>query len=69
MLGTYKVAIKVFPGLTPEVTIAVEPKGYSGRGGEGGRPPDARTSANYGLRALIGLRQATTCANSVVGAI
>src|SRR4029077_13183343 len=26
-LGTYKVAIKVFPGLTPEVTIAVEPKG------------------------------------------
>ena len=27
MLGTYKVAIKVFPGMTPEVTIAVEPKG------------------------------------------
>jgi large subunit ribosomal protein L9 len=27
MLGTYKVAIKVFPGLTPEVTIDVEPKG------------------------------------------
>jgi large subunit ribosomal protein L9 len=27
MLGTYKVAIKVYPGLTPEVTIAVEPKG------------------------------------------
>src|SRR4029077_9486627 len=26
-LGTYKVAIKVSPGLTPEVTIAVEPKG------------------------------------------
>lgn len=26
-LGTYKVAIRVFPGLTPEVTIAVEPKG------------------------------------------
>jgi large subunit ribosomal protein L9 len=26
-LGTYKVAIKVFPGLTPEVTIAVEPQG------------------------------------------
>ena len=26
-LGTYKVALKVFPGLTPEVTIAVEPKG------------------------------------------
>lgn len=26
-LGTYKVAIKVFPGLTPEVTVAVEPKG------------------------------------------
>jgi len=27
MLGTYKVVVKVFPGLTPEVTIAVEPKG------------------------------------------
>ena len=27
MLGTYKVAIKVYPGLTPEVTVAVEPKG------------------------------------------
>jgi len=27
MLGTYKVAVRVFPGLTPEVTIAVEPKG------------------------------------------
>ena len=27
MLGTYKVAIKVFPGMTPEVTVAVEPKG------------------------------------------
>jgi large subunit ribosomal protein L9 len=27
MLGTYKVAIRVFPGMTPEVTIAVEPKG------------------------------------------
>ena len=27
MLGTYKVAIKVYAGLTPEVTIAVEPKG------------------------------------------
>ena len=26
-LGTYKVAIKVFAGLTPEVTIIVEPKG------------------------------------------
>ena len=26
-LGTYKVAVRVFPGLTPEVTIAVEPKG------------------------------------------
>ena len=26
-LGTYKVAIKVFQGLTPEVTIVVEPKG------------------------------------------
>ena len=26
-LGTYKVAVKVYPGLTPEVTIAVEPKG------------------------------------------
>ncbi len=27
MLGTYKIAIKVYPGLTPEVTVAVEPKG------------------------------------------
>ncbi|HUG46810.1 MAG TPA: 50S ribosomal protein L9 [Candidatus Limnocylindria bacterium] len=27
MLGTYKVAIRVFPGMTPEVTVAVEPKG------------------------------------------
>ena len=26
-LGTYKVAIKVYPGMTPEVTIVVEPKG------------------------------------------
>ena len=26
-LGTYKVAIKVFQGLSPEVTIVVEPKG------------------------------------------
>jgi len=26
-LGTYKVAIKVFSGRTPEVTIVVEPKG------------------------------------------
>lgn len=26
-LGTYKVAIRVYPGLEPEVTIAVEPKG------------------------------------------
>ena len=26
-LGTYKVAVKVMPGLTPEVTVAVEPKG------------------------------------------
>lgn len=26
-LGTYKVAIKVMAGLTPEVTIVVEPKG------------------------------------------
>lgn len=26
-LGTYKVAIKVFTGMTPEVTIVVEPKG------------------------------------------
>jgi large subunit ribosomal protein L9 len=26
-LGTYKVAIRVSPGLTPEVTVAVEPKG------------------------------------------
>jgi large subunit ribosomal protein L9 len=27
MLGTYKVAIRVYQGMTPEVTIAVEPKG------------------------------------------
>ncbi len=27
MLGTYKVAVRVFAGLTPEVTIVVEPKG------------------------------------------
>ena len=26
-LGTYKVAVRVYPGLTPEVTVAVEPKG------------------------------------------
>ena len=26
-LGTYKVAIRVLPGLAPEVTVAVEPKG------------------------------------------
>jgi large subunit ribosomal protein L9 len=26
-LGTYKVAVRVFAGLTPEVTVAVEPKG------------------------------------------
>ncbi|HXG40411.1 MAG TPA: 50S ribosomal protein L9 [Candidatus Limnocylindrales bacterium] len=26
-LGTYKVAIRVYPGLTPEVTVVVEPKG------------------------------------------
>jgi large subunit ribosomal protein L9 len=26
-LGTYKVAVKVFAGLTPEVTVVVEPKG------------------------------------------
>jgi large subunit ribosomal protein L9 len=26
-LGTYKVAIRVYPGMTPEVTVAVEPKG------------------------------------------
>ena len=26
-LGTYKVAIKVSSGLTPEVTVVVEPKG------------------------------------------
>ena len=26
-LGTYKVAIKVLSGMTPEVTIVVEPKG------------------------------------------
>ena len=27
MLGTYRVAIQVHAGLTPEVTVAVEPKG------------------------------------------
>jgi large subunit ribosomal protein L9 len=27
LLGTYKVAVKVFPGMTPEVTVVVEPKG------------------------------------------
>jgi large subunit ribosomal protein L9 len=26
-LGTYKVAVKVYPGMSPEVTIVVEPKG------------------------------------------
>ena len=26
-LGTYKVAVRVFSGMTPEVTIVVEPKG------------------------------------------
>jgi large subunit ribosomal protein L9 len=26
-LGTYKVAVKVYQGMTPEVTIVVEPKG------------------------------------------
>jgi large subunit ribosomal protein L9 len=26
-LGTYKVAVKVDPGMTPEVTVVVEPKG------------------------------------------
>ena len=26
-LGTYKVAIRVYPGMTSEVTVAVEPKG------------------------------------------
>jgi len=26
-LGTYKVAVKVYQGLTPEVTVIVEPKG------------------------------------------
>jgi ribosomal protein L9 len=26
-LGTYKVAIKVYPGMSPEGTIVVEPKG------------------------------------------
>jgi len=26
-LGTYKVAIKVYAGMTPEVTVVVEPKG------------------------------------------
>ena len=25
--GTYKVAVKVFTGMTPEVTVVVEPKG------------------------------------------
>jgi large subunit ribosomal protein L9 len=27
MLGTYKVAVRVFAGMTPEVTVVVEPKG------------------------------------------
>jgi large subunit ribosomal protein L9 len=26
-LGTYKVAVRVLPGMSPEVTVAVEPKG------------------------------------------
>jgi ribosomal protein L9 len=26
-LGTYKVAVKLYPGMAPEVTIVVEPKG------------------------------------------
>jgi large subunit ribosomal protein L9 len=26
-LGTYKIAVKVFGGMTPEVTVVVEPKG------------------------------------------
>jgi large subunit ribosomal protein L9 len=26
-LGTYRVAVKMYPGLTPEVTVVVEPKG------------------------------------------
>jgi large subunit ribosomal protein L9 len=26
-LGTYRVAIRVYPGMTPEVTVVVEPKG------------------------------------------
>ena len=26
-LGTYKVAVKIYPGLAPEVTVVVEPKG------------------------------------------
>lgn len=26
-LGTYKIAVKVYPGLAPEVTVVVEPKG------------------------------------------
>ncbi len=30
-LGTYKVAIKVFSGMTPEVTIIVEPEGVARR--------------------------------------
>ena len=45
-LGTYKVAIKVFSGMTPEVTIVVEPKGCP-PGRSGGRGP-ARRSASPG---------------------
>ena len=26
-LGTYKVAVKLYPGMSPEVTVVVEPKG------------------------------------------
>ena len=37
-LGTYKVAIKVYAGLTPEVTVVVEPRSTAG--------PRARTHAS-----------------------
>ena len=33
MLGTYKVAIKVFPGMTPEVTSPSSPRASAPRGG------------------------------------
>ena len=62
-LGTYKVAIKVFSGMTPEVTIIVEPKGY----GPSQSRPDAdpvrvvdrleqRTRAEVGRRPVRGIR-------------